>query len=313
VVPRRERRVAGGDGVDRKAIAAVERATRAEVRATYKARDAWWTVLLVDPIAGWLVRLVSPYRWITANRLTVASFAVGLGAAACFVRGGPPWLVAGALLYHVSFILDCVDGKIARLRRDWSILGGWLDFVLDRIRVVLCAMALMGGQYRLTRDSTYLILATVIVALILFRYLNSAQIEELEATIARRVEAAHASAGRPLADTDRAVVAREHAGMDELQSRIGLLASARAFLARHRIRAHVVSGVEFEMAVFVVAPLAGAVAPSALIAVPVATGAILLLFEGAFVYRLWLAARAASRTLAMLDTVVEANPANGPR
>jgi phosphatidylglycerophosphate synthase len=280
----------------------VRRATKAEVRATYKQRDAWWTVLLVDPVAGWLVRVLSPYPWITANRLTVASFVVGLGSAACFLEGGSAWLIAGALLYHVSFVLDCVDGKIARLRRDWSILGGWLDFVFDRIRVVLCTLALMGGQFRITEDARYLVLATIIVALILFRYLNSAQIEDLEAKMARRLEAAYAASGSeppasptPIASTD------EHAGMAELQSRIGSLAKVRRSLARRRIRAHLVSGIEFEMAVFIVAPLVGAFARPALLVVPVVAGSLLLLFEIAFVYRLALAARSTSRTLATLD------------
>ena len=186
----------------------MRRATKEEVQATYKARDAWWTVLLVDPLAGWLVRLVSPFPWITANRLTVASFAFGLGSAVCFLQGSSALLIVGALLYHVSFILDCMDGKIARLRRDWSILGGWLDFLFDRLRVVLCTLALMGGQYRITRDATYLVLATIIVALILFRYLNSAQIEDLEAKMARRIEAAYAAAGRTPPPTTGAATGR---------------------------------------------------------------------------------------------------------
>ena len=88
--------------------------------------------------------------------------------------------------------------------------------------------------------------------------------------------------------------------MDELQSRIGALARVRRFLAQRRIRAHVVSGIEFEMAVFVVAPILGAFVRPALIVVPVATGGVLLLFEIAFVYRLALAARSTSRTLAAL-------------
>ena len=279
----------------------MRRATKAEVRATYKQRDAWWTVLLVDPVAGWLVRVVSPYSWITANRLTVASFVVGLGSAACFFRGGSGALIAGALLYHLSFVLDCVDGKIARLRHDGTILGGWLDFLFDRLRVVLCTLALMGGQFRITGDARYLVLATIIVALILFRYLNSAQIEDLEAKMARRLEAAYAAAGSaPPSATAPAARTDEHAGMEELQSQIGSLARVRHSLARRRIRAHLVSGIEFEMAVFVVAPIVGAFARSALIVVPVVAGSLLLLFEIGFVYRLALAARSTSRTLAAL-------------
>jgi phosphatidylglycerophosphate synthase len=265
----------------------------AEVRATYKSRDAWWTVLLVDPLAGRLVRLVSPYRWITPNGLTIAAFALGLASAACFLQGSWGWLITGALTYHLSFVVDCMDGKVARLRDTESIFGTWLDFICDRVRVVLCAMALMGGQYLVTGRAIYLVLASVIIALALLRYLNSATIEEIEAAMTRNIEVAYAQTGRALPlSTAVPTGPPEHAGMEELQSRIGILGRARAFLSRHRIRAHVVSGVEFEMAVFVIAPITGA-----LIAVPVAAGGLLLLFEGAFVYRLWLAARSTTRTL----------------
>jgi phosphatidylglycerophosphate synthase len=271
----------------------------AEVQATYKPRDAWWTVLLVDPLAGRLVRLVSPYRWVTPNWLTVAAFALGLGSAACFLQGVRGWLITGALIYHLSFVVDCMDGKIARLRQTGSIFGSWLDFIGDRVRVMLCAMALMGGQYLVTGRAVYLVLATVIVALALFRYLNSAKIEEIEASMASNIEVAYAATGQtPPMATAVPPGAAEHAGMEELQSRLGILGRLRVFLNRHRIRAHLVSGVEFEMAVFVIAPITGA-----LIAVPVAAGGLLLLFEGAFVYRLWLAARSTSRTLDGLSAV----------
>ena len=65
---------------------------------TYKSRDAWWTVLLVDPIAVHLVRFVAPYRWITPNLLSTLAFVFGLGSAACFAMQDRWWLVAGALL-----------------------------------------------------------------------------------------------------------------------------------------------------------------------------------------------------------------------
>ena len=104
-----------------------QRLTLQEIRdRTYKDRDAWWTVWLVDPVASRLVRLVAPYRWITPNRLTMTAFVFGLAAAACFAQQDRAWLVAGAVLYHLSFVIDCMDGKIARLNGTGSIsASGW--------------------------------------------------------------------------------------------------------------------------------------------------------------------------------------------
>ena len=76
-------------------------------------RDAWWTVLLVDPLASRMVLPVANRTDITPNQITIVSFAVGLLSAAAFTQGDHPWLVLGALLYHLSFVLDYMDGKIA--------------------------------------------------------------------------------------------------------------------------------------------------------------------------------------------------------
>jgi hypothetical protein len=62
----------------------------------------------------------------------------------------------------------------------------------------------------------------------------------------------------------------------------------RVFLMRRRVRTHVVSGIEFHAAVFVVAPLLGS---WALVPVSIGSGALLLMFEMFLVYRVWLAAR----------------------
>ena len=75
-----------------------------DVRATYKRRDAWWTVYLVDPLASRLVLPIANRTSITPNQVSLASFGVGLAAAAAFVQGDHPWLLLGALLSHISFV-----------------------------------------------------------------------------------------------------------------------------------------------------------------------------------------------------------------
>src|SRR3954471_14601542 len=155
----------------------VQRVELAEIRErTYKPRDAWWTVLLVDPVASRLVRLVAPHRRITPNMLTLLATVIGLGAAGCSEMRTRWWVGAGALFFHVSFIVDGRDGKIARLNGTGSIFGAWFDFVFDRIRVFFCALALFGGQYAHTGRISYLWLLAVVVFLDLFRYLNGSQI-----------------------------------------------------------------------------------------------------------------------------------------
>jgi phosphatidylglycerophosphate synthase len=247
----------------------MQRCSLAEIREkTYKPVDAWWTVALVDPLASRLVRLVAPYRWITPNRLTGVAMLLGLGAAVCFARQSPGWLIAGALLFHVGFIVDCMDGKIARLNGTGSLFGAWVDFMFDRLRAIICAAALMGGQYARTGEVVYLWLATAVVSLDLLRYLNSAQMGKVRAVIRQERPVVAEPAPAPPRGTEY--------GRRRLKS----------LLRSRRIRTHLVSGIEFEMAVFIIGPLTGWV-----IGTTVVAGALLTLFELRLVYYLWRATR----------------------
>jgi CDP-alcohol phosphatidyltransferase len=102
---------------------------------TVKRSDAWWTVLVVDPIAAPLVRLLARVRPVTPNRVTIASVAVSMLSAAAWVRGHS---VAAALLFQGAFLLDCIDGKLAHLRGDVSRYGAWMDSVADAVRMTAC-------------------------------------------------------------------------------------------------------------------------------------------------------------------------------
>ncbi|GDY86842.1 hypothetical protein SAVCW2_60410 [Streptomyces avermitilis] len=157
-------------------------------RITQKKRDAWWTVLLVDPVATPLVRQVALRTRITPNQLTWGAFLLGLASAVCFALGDWRWLVAGAVVYHLSFILDCMDGKVARLTGQGSVFGAWLDFVFDRIRVAVCAVALMAGQYERSGDTTYIWLAAAVIGLDTLRYINSLEIFKIRHSMRKQIK-----------------------------------------------------------------------------------------------------------------------------
>jgi phosphatidylglycerophosphate synthase len=81
---------------------------------------------LIDPP---LDRLSAPLvaRGISANAVTVAGFALGLGAAAAIA--GRAYLLGLALLL-LNRLCDGLDGAVAR-RHGLTDLGGFLDIVLD--------------------------------------------------------------------------------------------------------------------------------------------------------------------------------------
>ncbi|GAB3479200.1 CDP-alcohol phosphatidyltransferase family protein [Nocardiopsis coralliicola] len=186
--------------------------TLAEVRErTYKSRDAWWTVFLTDPLAARLVVWTANRTSITPNQITFGAGVLGLGSAVAFALGTWPWLVAGAVLFHLSFVLDCMDGKIARLKHNGSVFGAWVDFVFDRIRFFGCMMALFIGQWVVTGHSVFLILIGVVTFLDLFRYLNGAQVGKTRLTMRENLRAA--AQGRPAqAAADAESASTEEAG-----------------------------------------------------------------------------------------------------
>ena len=285
----------------------VERVSLAEIRErTYKDRDAWWTVWLVDPLAARLVRLVAPWRAVTPNRLTVGAFLIGLAAAACFWQQSWGWLVAGAALFHLSFVLDCMDGKIARLNGTGSVFGAWLDYVFDRLRVLGCTIALMGGQFARTQDLIYLWLGGLVIFLDMFRYLNALQMSKVK-TDMKELLAAGGEKPIFLEETGSVQHPAEQAavrtGVDrdgverpvvdvygDFRSRFGGFTRLRNRLVSRRIRAHLFSGIEFQMFVFIVGPLTYAVVP-----VTIGSAVLLIAFELLLIYKLWSATKTFAR------------------
>ncbi|MFJ3503493.1 CDP-alcohol phosphatidyltransferase family protein [Streptomyces sp. NPDC090135] len=297
---------------------------RAVQKLTCKKRDAWWTVLLVDPVATRLVCLFARFNWITPNRVTWAALFVGLGSAFFFLEGDYTSLAIGAGLYHISFILDCIDGKLARLKGNGSVFGGWLDYVFDRIRVLFCALALMGGQFLRTDEPVFLLAALVVVFLDMLRYVDALQIYKMRMSMRAKIEAVtlarQADAGvseeeqkvvfmedllreNPLAEGDTLkAAATTKPGQPEVidlhqqfRKRFPWYARFRHALLRSRIRPHLISGIEFQMFIFIVGPLVGHVL------VTTAASAILLgAFELVIMFKFWLSTRDFTRTMERL-------------
>ncbi|MEU8618648.1 CDP-alcohol phosphatidyltransferase family protein [Streptomyces sp. NPDC048623] len=297
---------------------------RAVQKLTCKKRDAWWTVLLVDPVATRLVCLLARFDSVTPNRVTWGALFVGLGSAYFFLEGDPASLAIGAGLYHVSFILDCIDGKLARLKGNGSVFGGWLDYVFDRIRVLFCALALMGGQYLRTERPVFLLAALVVVFLDMLRYVDALQIYKMRMSMRKKIEALTLArqdaegAGQeeqqvvfmedllrdqPHSEPEEHRAAAEAAGRPPVvdlhqgfRKSFPWYARVRHGLLRSRIRPHLISGIEFQMFIFIVGPLIGHVL------VATAVSAVLLsLFELVIMFKFWLSTRDFTRTLEQLD------------
>ncbi|PTM57478.1 CDP-alcohol phosphatidyltransferase family protein [Desmospora activa] len=310
-----------------------QRFTLDDVHTTYKKKDAWWTVLLVDPVASRLIVPTANHTNITPNQLSIFSFIIGLTAVTLFYIGSYPALIAAALLYHLSFIIDCMDGKIARLKGTGSTFGMLLDISLDHIRVVLCGVALTLGQYRLTEDVTYLYLLLLFVVAYFTRHINALQLFKLRRDMRaklrkskRKLKRTAEFAGIVIEKPEPTPPEQEEEEADnneqadgtqsldslqqkkkidlqqEFKSKFGIYMRIRDFFLERRIRMHLFSGIEFQMFIFVVAPLFGTL----IIKETIFFGTILLFaFEASILYKIWLSTKDFEREFSKIQSAVE--------
>jgi hypothetical protein len=120
-------------------------------KASKKKRDVnWFTEHVARPPAAIFVYLASRTR-ITPNQITFLSVVVAAAACAIWIfLPGYTWMVAAALIFELSFVLDCADGQLARLRGVASPVGHLLDFLMDELK----AMLVLGSiAVRLWRES----------------------------------------------------------------------------------------------------------------------------------------------------------------
>ena len=97
----------------------------ATVPRSASSSDSIWTRLVLRPLSIPLTALLLPLG-VSANAVTYAGILVSLAAAGMLALGDRPLAVAGAALFNLFAVLDCVDGNVARMRGG-SRYGAWVD------------------------------------------------------------------------------------------------------------------------------------------------------------------------------------------
>lgn len=110
-------------------------------RRTSKPKDVLWNRYVARPLAAVLLPALVGSR-ITPNQVTFASLGV-FGVACALLVGWPGHLglIVAVAVLELSYVLDCVDGQLARLRGTSSRVGAHLDFLMDEIKAFLLVAA----------------------------------------------------------------------------------------------------------------------------------------------------------------------------
>jgi len=95
-----------------------------------KEMDAWSEVFFCDPITLPIAYLLANYTKVRPLQVTMLAFAFRLSAAVFFYYG---WLIYAGIFAIIGFLLDGIDGKLARILGEDETLRGTVDFVLDQM------------------------------------------------------------------------------------------------------------------------------------------------------------------------------------
>jgi hypothetical protein len=133
-------------------------AVRDIYRQSKKKRDNFWTEWISRPPAAvlvWMLRGTS----ITPNQVSFLAIAVAAAgcAALIFWRTWTGLVVAGLIL-QLAYVIDCVDGQLARLKSMTSPVGALLDFMLDEIKAFLVIGAAAARLWLTSGDPRWIVL-----------------------------------------------------------------------------------------------------------------------------------------------------------
>ena len=144
-------------------------------RQTKKPKDILWNRFVARPVAAVFLVPLSKSR-ITPNQITFLSLAVFVAAMAMLaLQRGHFALVSAALVLELSYVLDCVDGQLARLKQKSSPVGAHLDFLMDELKAFLLVAAtgvrlwrIDGHEFWLLEGVTGLVVVASAISLTTF-------------------------------------------------------------------------------------------------------------------------------------------------
>ena len=121
---------------------------KALIKSLTKSTDGWVARNLNRPISTSFSRILA-HTSITPNQFTIFTGIIALITGYFMVMGGYwNWLIAAGL-FHLTSVMDGVDGELARLKFKSSPFGQWLDTVVDNLSYIVGLGGLIFGVYRL--------------------------------------------------------------------------------------------------------------------------------------------------------------------
>lgn len=132
--------------------------------ATKNKDDEWWSSFVTSPLAVAVNYVVVDVKWLTPNLITLFSFITALISVLFIIAGGTTNFIIAAVLIHLSHVLDCMDGQMARYRQTTSPSGAYFDKLTDQIQITLWFGSIGYAAYAQSQDILPVFLAFIGVA-----------------------------------------------------------------------------------------------------------------------------------------------------
>jgi len=130
-----------------------------------------WADLFMPPLANKLfLPLALKINWLTPNIVTIFSFFLYvLGCLFLFVIF-PYHLLFAATLIPIAYLLDCLDGQLARTKKQFSTVGDYLDKTLDVLKIYIVTLSLALALYQTTQNALWFVLGMTACFFFNYRY-----------------------------------------------------------------------------------------------------------------------------------------------
>jgi len=133
--------------------------------ATKNKNDEWWSSFVSSPLAIAVNYAVVDIKWITPNLITLFSFITALVSVLFIFVGGRVNFIIAVLLIQWSYVLDCMDGQMARYRQTTSLTGNFFDKLTDHLQISIWFGSIGYAAYAQSQNVLPLFLALTGIAL----------------------------------------------------------------------------------------------------------------------------------------------------
>lgn len=137
------------------------------VKSTYYSN---WGDRIGYPLAYHIAKPLSRISYMTPNRVTIAAFGLFTFGCISLVLSYPYHLFVGGASIFAGYVGDDVDGQLARLTKKHSVIGDYLDKVLDVCKIFFITFFLSMAVYSSTQNVLSIYLGFIACFGFLYRY-----------------------------------------------------------------------------------------------------------------------------------------------